>query len=93
MLFHISEESGIGRFEPRPSENVDWHVVSAIDTVHIRNKLVPRECPRVTYYAGRETTSADDHRFLGSSLAVIAVDGAWFERVRSSRLFCYHLPP
>ena len=93
MLFHISEESGIGRFEPRPSEYVDGLVVWAIDTDHLRNYLVPRDCPRVTYYAGRETTPADVQRFLGSSLAVVAVEGGWLERLRSCRLYCYHLPP
>jgi hypothetical protein len=93
MLFHISEESGIGRFEPRPSEYADGPVVWAIDACRLRNYLVPRECPRVTYYAGRETTAADVERFLGSSPAVVAVESGWLERLRSCRLYCYHLPP
>lgn len=93
MLFHISEESSIGRFEPRPSEYASGLVVWAIDAHRLHNYLVPRECPRVTYYAGRETTSADVERFLGSSPAVVAVESGWLERLRSSRLFCYHMPP
>ncbi len=93
MLFHISEESGIGRFEPRPSKYASGLVVWAIDAGRLRNYLVPRECPRVTYYAGPETTSADVERFLGSSPAVVAVEGGWLERMRSCRLHCYHLPP
>jgi hypothetical protein len=32
-------------------------------------------------------------RFLGSSPAVIAIESAWLERLRSCRLYCYHLPP
>ena len=92
MLFHISEESGIERFEPRASKYVSGLVVWAIDADRLRNYLVPRECPRVTYYAGRETKPADIERFLGSSPAVVAVEGGWLERLRSCRLYCYHLP-
>jgi hypothetical protein len=93
MLLHISEESGIGRFEPRPSQYTRDLVVWAIHAGRLHNYLVPRECPRVTYYAGRETTSADVGRFLGSSPAVGAVESGWLERLRSCRLYCYHLPP
>lgn len=93
MLFHISEESGIERFEPRPSKYANEPVVWAIDAARLHNYLVPRDCPRVTYYAGRQTTSADIERFLGSSRAVVAVECGWLERLRSGRLYCYHLPP
>jgi uncharacterized protein DUF6886 len=93
MLFHISEESDIRRFEPRGSQYTDDPVVWAIDDDHLRNYLLPRECPRVTYYAGRETTTADVERFLGSSPAVVAVEDGWLERLRSCRLYCYHMPP
>ena len=52
MLFHISEESDIARFEPRASEYATGLVVWAIDETRLCNYLLPRECPRVTYYAG-----------------------------------------
>ena len=68
-------------------------VVWAIDADRLRNYLVPRDCPRVTYYAGSETTDGDVRRFLGSSTAVVAIEREWFERLRSCRLYCYHLPP
>jgi hypothetical protein len=93
MLFHVSEESGIERFEPRPSPNADGPVVWAVDANRLRNYLLPRDCPRVTYYAGPETTAADMERCLGPSPAVIAVESAWLERLRSCRLYCYHMPP
>lgn len=92
MLFHISEESGIQRFEPRASSYADEPVVWAIDARRLRNYLLPRECPRVTYYAGHHTTQQDVERFLGSSEAVVAVECGWLERLRSCRLYCYHLP-
>jgi hypothetical protein len=93
MLFHVSEESGIERFEPRPSPSTDGAVVWAVDADRLRNYMLPRQCPRVTFYAGPETTATDVERFLGSSPAVIAVESAWLERLRSCRLYCYHLPP
>ncbi|HLG58181.1 MAG TPA: hypothetical protein VI485_22740 [Vicinamibacterales bacterium] len=93
MLFHVSEESGIELFEPRASEYASGLVVWAIDGERLRNYLVPRDCPRVTYYAGRETLAADVERHLGSSGAVVALEEGWLERLRSCRLYCYHLPP
>jgi hypothetical protein len=93
MLFHVSEESGIERFEPRESTYAAESVVWAIDAARLPNYLVPRECPRVTYYAERETTAADVERFLGTSPAVVAVESSWLERLRACRLYCYHLPP
>lgn len=71
MLFHISEESGIARFEPRASEYTQEAVVWGIDAEHLRNYLVPRECPRVTYYAGPQTSPADVERFLGGELRLV----------------------
>jgi hypothetical protein len=66
--------------------------VWAIDADRLRNYLVPRECPRVTFYAGRDTTNADVQRFLSSSTAVVAIERGWLERLRSCRLYCYHMP-
>ncbi len=92
MLYHTSERAGIQRFEPRPSPGTGDPVVWAIDWGRLRNYLLPRECPRVTFYAGPETSSIDIDRFLGSSQAVVAFESAWLDRVRSTRLYCYHLP-
>jgi hypothetical protein len=93
MLFHISEESAIERFEPRSSNYTTEPVVWAINADRLHNYLLPRDCPRVTYYAGPDTSAADVQRFLGSSPAVVALESGWFERLRSCRLYSYHLPP
>jgi hypothetical protein len=93
MLFHVSEDGDIEQFVPRAATRAGSPVVWAIDEEHLRNYLLPRECPRVTYYAGRETTDADVERFLASSTAVIAVEREWVERLRSCRLYCYRMPP
>jgi hypothetical protein len=92
MLFHVSEEPDIARFEPRASPSSADPVVWAIDSGRLCNYLVPRDCPRVTFYAGPETTAADVERFLGSNVAVVAVESAWQERLRACRLYCYRLP-
>ena len=93
MLFHVSEEACIERFEPRWSELAGREVVWAIDADRLRNYLLPRDCPRVTYYAGPRTVSADVEKFLGKSKVVVAIESGWFERLRSCRLFCYHFSP
>ena len=93
MLFHLSESGGIERFDPRPSDYTSYPVVWAISADRMGNYLLPRDCPRVTYYAGPSTTSEDVDRFLGKSQKVVAVENGWLERIRSCRLFCYRLPP
>jgi hypothetical protein len=92
MLFHISEEAGIEKFEPRPSDSTPEPVVWAVDADRLHNYLLPRDCPRVTYYAGPQTIAADRERLLGSSTAVVAIERYWLERVQRCRLYCYHLP-
>ena len=91
-LFHISEDPRIREFVPRQSEVASDTVVWAIDDEHVRNYLVPRDCPRVTYAAGSKTTPADRERFLGESAAVLAIEDGWLERLRTCRLYCYELP-
>jgi hypothetical protein len=92
IVFHVSENPDIEVFEPRKIDATGELLIWAIDDEHLRNYLVPRDCPRVTFYAGPGTTGTDRERFLGASRAVVAIEAAWFERVRSCRLFCYHLP-
>jgi hypothetical protein len=92
MLFHVSDDPGIVRFDPRPSVPRSDSVVWALDAARLRNYLVPRECPRVTFYAGPHSTATDTRRFLGESDAVVAIESTWLARVRHCRLFCYHLP-
>lgn len=92
MLFHISEDPGIVNFQPRASESAGAPVVWTIDADRLRNYLVPRDCPRVTFAAGPAASAMDVARFLGESPAVVAIESGWFERLRSLRLYCYHLP-
>ena len=93
MLFHVSEASNIQRFEPRPSPFTDAPVVWGVDAERVRNYLLPRDCPRVTYYAGANSDATEVERFLGKSRSVVAIEAGWLPQVRSCRLYCYHLPP
>jgi hypothetical protein len=92
MLFHISEEPDIERFVPRPSQYTTDPVVWAISAERLCNYLLPRDCPRVTYYADKNTSADDRVRFLGNSRAVVAVEDLWLNSLKSCRLYCYHLP-
>ena len=93
MLFHLSEESNIQRLEPRVAVSGEEPLVWAIDAEHVRNYLVPRDCPRVTFYRGPNTSNEDHTRFLTAHGAVLAIESAWYDRLRDCRLFRYHLPP
>jgi hypothetical protein len=96
-LFHVSEEAGIVRFEPRPPPSPDAGVeggaVWAVAQSHLVNFLTPRDCPRITFRAGPDTSEADRARFLAGAEGVVAFEQRWLERVRSCTLQVYDLPP
>jgi hypothetical protein len=97
-LFHLSEEPGIAKFVPRPSPSffpaIKGDVVYAITDKLLHNYLLPRDCPRVTYYANPESKPEDIDRFLGQSNAtfVVAIEAAWFQRVKETVLYSYEFP-
>jgi hypothetical protein len=92
-LYHFSEEPGIARFEPRYSELANDTLVWAIDAAHAHLYLFPRDCPRVTFYAGPETSEADKERFLSLGASrVVAIEAAWLSRLREARLYRHELP-
>lgn len=97
-LFHVSERPDIVRFEPRPPPSPDSgvtdDVVWAISEDRLHNYLLPRNCPRVTYYADARTSTEDRTRFFHGSTAanVVAIESAWLGRIRSARLWLYEFP-
>ncbi|BAU53213.1 DUF6886 family protein [Mucilaginibacter gotjawali] len=94
-LFHVSEEPRIRIFKPRPSPSpfadIKGDVVFAIAGNLLHNYLLPRDCPRVTYYAGTKTAKADKEKFIGSSAAefFVCIESGWYQRVMETRLYCY----
>ncbi len=91
-LFHISENPQIKQFAPRPSEYTEKPVVWAIDDAHLHNYLLPRDCPRVTFYALSDSDPKDVSQHLGSSRAVVAVEGKWLKTIQTCQLTLYHIP-
>ncbi len=98
-VYHVSEETAISRFEPRPirpDHPLHPHspVVWAIGPRLLHNYLLPRNCPRVTFYAGPLTTADDAARFLGHTDAthVVAIESVWLDLVLSTPLTLYTLP-
>lgn len=92
-LYHISDRAGIEVFEPRTGGHgfEEEAVVWAIDREHLPNYLLPRDCPRVTFYVRDDTAPSDVERFFGHTNAdrVIAVESAWVERIRAERIYQY----
>ena len=95
-LFHVSEEPGIERFEPRAHASHP-HLgpgVWAVDETHLRNYLLPRDCPRVTFYAVQTSSISDIETYLdGDPLkAVVSVEEGWLERIETTTLSLYEMP-
>lgn len=94
-LYHISDRPGIRRFEPRPTSayglNLDGDVVWAIDREHLHNYLLPRDCPRVTFYATGESDPADVERLVGPGGAryVVAIESSRLPEVQRQCLYMY----
>lgn len=94
-LFHVSEEPGIRVFEPRLPSRRDLDptvgLVWAIDEARLPNFLTPRDCPRVTYHVGAETTVRDRQRFFSSTSArhAVIVESAWLRRICETTLYLY----
>ena len=96
-LFHVSDDPAIARFDPRPSPSTDAGVIGtavwALAEPFLPNYLLPRDCPRICFRAGPQTTPEDRARFLGAASLVVAFEADWLDRVRSARLALYEMPP
>lgn len=98
-LFHISEEPDIKIFHPRPSpqhyDSIKGDVVFAISDKLIHNYLLPRDCPRVTYYISPQTSARNKDKFFGDSTAeyIINVETGWQERIKKVKLYKYEFSP
>jgi hypothetical protein len=106
ILYHFSEDPTIEVFHPRPApergalsapltaEEARDRLVWAIDEENAPLYWFPRDCPRVAYWAVPASTPEDIDRFFGHTTArwVVAIEGAWLERMRQTQLYAYHLP-
>ncbi|MCE5234529.1 MAG: DUF6886 family protein [Clostridiaceae bacterium] len=98
-LFHVSEDGGIRVFHPRPPERNDLDksvgLVWAVDENRLPNFLTPRNCPRVTYHVGVNTTEQDKGAFFTSPdcIHAVVIESRWFEAMKKTRLFLYEFDP
>lgn len=98
-LFHVSEEENIEIFLPRIPDRNDLDktvgLVWAIDERRLPNFLTPRNCPRVTYHIGKNTSESDKDRFFTSSTVnhVVVIEHDWFDRMRNTTLYLYEFDP
>ncbi len=98
-LFHVSEEPGIEVFEPRPSPrpygSITGNIVFAINDIMLHNYLLPRDCPRVCFFAGDRTVQTDIDRFIGNTenRYIINIEENWLEKVKNAKLYLYEFPP
>ncbi len=94
-LYHVSDRPGIRLFDPRPAADADegGGIVWAIDERHLHNYLLPRDCPRVTFYALPESDPEDVDRLMGPGGArfVVAVENRWLVRIRDTALYLYEM--
>lgn len=97
-LFHVSEEPGIAIFYPRnvpsPDTGVAGKAVWAVDEDHLPNYLVPRDCPRVTFRVGTQTSARDIAGFFDNTDArrMIVMEQAWLSRFSGTTLYVYEMP-
>ena len=95
-LWHVSEDPAIEVFVPHhhPLHALDEPLVWAVDTWHMPLYWFPRDCPRACWWAKDDTTDEDVEHWLDGDRArrVSVIESAWFERMRSVRLYAYRLP-
>lgn len=99
QLWHVSEQAGIARFEPRlppsPDTGITDAVVWAIAESHLVNYLLPRDCPRVALRACSASTRADIDQWLGgrSDRVVLLIESPWAQAAASTPLWLYAFAP
>lgn len=97
-IYHVSEEPGIEIFEPRPSpqiyQKISGNVVFAISENMLHNYLLPRDCPRVCYFATTDSTQADIEKYTGNTYKkfIINVEESWLRIINNTKLYLYELP-
>lgn len=90
LVYHFSEEGAIREFVPRMSR-LGRPLVWAVDAERAPLYLLPRDCPRVTFWPLPRSTPADLARWWAhvAGRIVVAIEVAWLDRLRSCQLYCY----
>lgn len=92
-LFHVSENPTIEIFYPRIPKRQDLDttkgLVWAINERCLPNYLTPRNCPRVCFHAGAQTTEQDKRSYLSTASHVVVIERKWFEVLKNTKLYLY----
>lgn len=93
-LYHVSEESNIKEFIPRlPTRadmNPDVGLIWALCERTLPNFLTPRNCPRVTYHIGKETSQEEIEKYMPQNFShVVIIEPDWLERLKKTILYSY----
>jgi len=66
-------------------------MVWAIDYTHLHNYLLPRDCPRVTFYADENSKPKDIEKLMTGTSAthVIAIETRWLPKIQKQCLYQY----
>ncbi len=94
QLYHVSEEPDIRIFEPRKPKRQDLDpdvgLVWALCERTLPNFLTPRNCPRVTYHIGKNTTVNDIENHLPSGIShAVIIEDSWLEQMKKTTLYLY----
>jgi hypothetical protein len=94
-LYHISETPGIKEFVPKQSLRKQKNLVWAISEEKLHNYLLPRDCPRVTFFPKPDSDPADIRRLIGlkNIKAVIAIEKKWIPIIKVTTLYKYEFNP
>lgn len=97
-IFHVSEEDAIQEFLPRIPTRKDLDqskgLVWAVNETCLPNFLTPRNCPRVCFRIGPNTSDADKQRYLSSNFHhAIVIENLWFEALMKTTLYLYEFNP
>ena len=96
QLLHFSEDPTITRFAPHRAATAaepDAYVW-AVDAARAPDHWFPRACPRAMAWVTPATTAADRDTVLGpgGGHRVHAVEYAWLDALRTTRLYAYRFP-
>jgi hypothetical protein len=94
-LYHFSEEPDIEVFVPRPplAHPEQEPLVWAIDDWHAPHYFVPRDCPRVCFWARADSAREDVEHFLAGADRAVAIERAWLPAVTEATLYRYEFDP
>jgi hypothetical protein len=95
VLHHFSEDPAIERFVPHvPATNPNHPpAVWAIDAAHAPLYWFPRDCPRVTVWAGTDAElAAFQECFTTAASRLHAIEHAWLPSTQRVELYRYDLP-